>query len=260
LTLNLIVRSIVNITIQPIICEGEVFEVGSSAYTSSGNYIDTLINIFGCDSIITTRLAVIPNVTDSQSIVLCLGEQLSIGSNVYNTSGRYFDTLISSIGCDSILITNLIIQSPIIINIDTTICSGTIYNGVVYTSNTIFNDTLLNSSIGCDSLIHHITINILPNDSLLVSNDTVICAGQQVQLFATGGGTGIYTWTIKPLAKNKNKCEYFLLLDPGGDVPAWIINLFISEGPYSSLVKLKQRVNLPKYANTKFAWITEKFQ
>jgi len=68
------------------------------------------------------------------------------------------------------------------------------------------------------------------------------------------------TWAIKPIAKNKNKCEYFLLLDPAGDVPAWIINLFISEGPYNSLVKLKQRVYLPKYTNMKFAWITEKFQ
>lgn len=68
------------------------------------------------------------------------------------------------------------------------------------------------------------------------------------------------TWIIKPIGKHKNKCEYSLLLDPAGEVPAWIINLFISEGPYSSLVKLKQRVHLPKYANTKFAWITEKFQ
>ena len=243
LTLNLIVRGIVNITIQPIICEGEVFEVGSSAYTSSGNYIDTLINIFGCDSIITTRLAVIPNVTDSQSIVLCLGEQLSIGSNVYNTSGRYFDTLISSIGCDSILITNLIIQSPIIINIDTTICSGTIYNGVVYTSNTIFNDTLLNSSIGCDSLIHHITINILPNDSLLVSNDTVICAGQQVQLFATGGGTGIYTWTPNnylscvscpnPISiPSSGSITYIVNTnDCNGDVLSASVNVFVKDLP-----------------------------
>ena len=243
MTLNLIVRGIVNITIQPIICEGEVFEVGSSAYTSSGNYIDTLINIFGCDSIITTRLAVIPNVTDSQSIVLCLGEQLSIGSNVYNTSGRYFDTLISSIGCDSILITNLIIQSPIIINIDTTICSGTIYNGVVYTSNTIFNDTLLNSSIGCDSLIHHITINILPNDSLLVSNDTVICAGQQVQLFATGGGTGIYTWTPNnylscvscpnPISiPSSGSITYIVNTnDCNGDVLSASVNVFVKDLP-----------------------------
>ena len=67
------------------------------------------------------------------------------------------------------------------------------------------------------------------------------------------------SWLIKPVAKNKNKCEYFLVLDPGGDVPAWIINLFISEGPYSSLVKIKQRVQLPKYSNAKFNYITEKY-
>lgn len=67
------------------------------------------------------------------------------------------------------------------------------------------------------------------------------------------------TWTIKPLGKNRNKCEYFLMLDPAGDVPSWIINLFISEGPYTSLVKLKQRVKLPKYALSKFGWITERY-
>jgi hypothetical protein len=67
------------------------------------------------------------------------------------------------------------------------------------------------------------------------------------------------TWTIKPIAKNKNKCEYFLMLDPAGEVPSWIINLFISEGPYSSLVKLKQRVHLPKYAHATKPWIAEKF-
>lgn len=67
------------------------------------------------------------------------------------------------------------------------------------------------------------------------------------------------TWTIKPIAKNKNKCEYFLMLDPAGEVPAWIINLFISEGPYSSLVKLKQRVHLPKYAHALAPGISEKY-
>lgn len=67
------------------------------------------------------------------------------------------------------------------------------------------------------------------------------------------------TWTIKPIAKNKNKCEYFLLLDPAGEVPSWIINLFISEGPYTSLVKLKQRVHLPKYAHARVPWVIERF-
>jgi hypothetical protein len=50
------------------------------------------------------------------------------------------------------------------------------------------------------------------------------------------------------------------MLDPGGEVPSWIINLFISEGPYTSLVKLKQRIGLPKYAQAKHPLIIEKFQ
>ena len=66
-------------------------------------------------------------------------------------------------------------------------------------------------------------------------------------------------WVLRPLAKNKLKGEYFISLDPAGEVPAWIINLFITEGPYSSLTKLKQRVLLPKYANAHFDWVIEKY-
>lgn len=65
-------------------------------------------------------------------------------------------------------------------------------------------------------------------------------------------------WNIKPMAKNKLHCEYFITFDPGGTVPAWMINLFISEGPYSSLTKLIQEVKLSKYANIKHSWIREK--
>jgi hypothetical protein len=36
--------------------------------------------------------------------------------------------------------------------------------------------------------------------------------------------------------------------------------LFISDGPYTSLVKLKQRIGLPKYAQAKHPLIIEKFQ
>jgi gliding motility-associated-like protein len=54
---------------------------------------------------------------------------------------------------------------------------------------------VLYSSIGCDSLIYNISITIKSNDSLIVSNDTIICEGQQVKLNVSGGGTGIYLWS-----------------------------------------------------------------
>lgn len=41
------------------ICNGLTYEVGSSIYTESGIYVDSLLNFLGCDSILTTDLTVL---------------------------------------------------------------------------------------------------------------------------------------------------------------------------------------------------------
>ena len=40
------------------ICEGETYTVGEHEYSVSGDYIDTLKNQYGCDSIVKTHLTV----------------------------------------------------------------------------------------------------------------------------------------------------------------------------------------------------------
>jgi gliding motility-associated-like protein len=52
------IRSSEEIDQNIVICEGDTFIVGESAYTRSGNYIDTLKNKNGCDSIVKTHLTV----------------------------------------------------------------------------------------------------------------------------------------------------------------------------------------------------------
>ncbi len=42
------------------ICTGLTYPVGSSVYDATGNYVDSLINTYGCDSIIYTNLTVLP--------------------------------------------------------------------------------------------------------------------------------------------------------------------------------------------------------
>ncbi|WP_367392623.1 gliding motility-associated C-terminal domain-containing protein [Lewinella sp. LCG006] len=42
------------------ICAGMSYPVGNSMYTTSGLFVDSLINSFGCDSIISTNLTVLP--------------------------------------------------------------------------------------------------------------------------------------------------------------------------------------------------------
>lgn len=45
-------------------------------------------------------------------------------------------------------------------------------------------------------------------------------------------------WEVKELEKNKLALTYLLQVDPGGTLPAWIVNLFASQGPYESFRNL----------------------
>lgn len=59
-------------------------------------------------------------------------------------------------------------------------------------------------------------------------------------------------WTITNVKENLIKVEYVIQFDPGGNIPAWLINLFISDGPMESFKKMKERVNMPDYTSTHF--------
>lgn len=62
------------------------------------------------------------NITFSQSLSICAGQSLIVGSNSYSSSGTYTDTLIAANTCDSIITTNLTVNAMPII---TTYLSGT---------------------------------------------------------------------------------------------------------------------------------------
>jgi ribosome-associated toxin RatA of RatAB toxin-antitoxin module len=55
------------------------------------------------------------------------------------------------------------------------------------------------------------------------------------------------SWIFTPVGDNKVVAVYELSFDPEGNIPAWLINMFITEGPFQSLSKLKKRVHEQKY-------------
>jgi hypothetical protein len=64
-------------------------------------------------------------------------------------------------------------------------------------------------------------------------------------------------WVISPVSKDHIKVEYTLRVDPGGNIPAWLINLFATKGPYESFKRLKEQLKKPVYANAHLPFITE---
>lgn len=64
-------------------------------------------------------------------------------------------------------------------------------------------------------------------------------------------------WVLKPVAKNRVKVEYTLHADPGGNIPAWLVNMFATRGPYESFRNLKEQLKKAVYVNAKLSYITD---
>lgn len=83
-------------TIDTLICSGEMFRVGSSTYTATGTYFDTLTIRGGCDSIVVTNLTVAdPLVVDFQQTKLAFGEGQANAEARVNVSGGFGNTTIT---------------------------------------------------------------------------------------------------------------------------------------------------------------------
>lgn len=64
-------------------------------------------------------------------------------------------------------------------------------------------------------------------------------------------------WLITPVDRSHVRVDYTLLVDPGGAIPAWLVNTFAAQGPLESFRKLKQQLQLPAYRNVKLSFIAD---
>ena len=64
-------------------------------------------------------------------------------------------------------------------------------------------------------------------------------------------------WVLSPVNKGRVKIVYTLHADPGGSLPAWLINMFVTKGPSQSFRKLKVHLQKPIYKNAKLDYIQD---
>lgn len=62
-------------------------------------------------------------------------------------------------------------------------------------------------------------------------------------------------WILTPVGADKVKIEYTLHVEPGGSIPAWIVNMFATNGPLEIFRKLKIQVQKPAYKNAVLSYI-----
>ena len=116
-TLNLTIRPL-NYTVADTLqrCVGDSALLAGSYQTVSGVYVDTLQSVIGCDSIVEIYLNFNPIYITQNYLSICNSDSALLEGNYQTSSGFYYDTLSSSLGCDSIIITELVVDTIVLFN------------------------------------------------------------------------------------------------------------------------------------------------
>lgn len=64
-------------------------------------------------------------------------------------------------------------------------------------------------------------------------------------------------WIITPAGPHHVHVKYTLRTDPGGDLPAWLFNLFVTKGPTESFKNLQTELKKPVYEHAHLNYIED---
>ena len=148
------------------ICSGDSLLLPDSTFVKTqGVYPCGFSSRSGCDSIIVIQLIVLPSYRTNENATICDGEQYILpNGNIVSKSGTYYSNFNSSLGCDSIIETSLIVLNISNYTLDLDTCEG-IYsiNGKYFEFSGVYQDTTINY-LGCDSIIKY-NLKISPLDT-----------------------------------------------------------------------------------------------
>ena len=176
-------------------CLGDTIYIGSHLYFSDGTYIDTLLAFGLCDSILTSHLYFSSLPIDTIDFTICSSHPITMGSHVYTVAGIYMDTFRNHLGCDSIIVSNIVASSSSATTQDITLCTGFIRVGpYIHFSSGTYYDTLVNI-FGCDSLV---ITNFLTNLAYVRSMSLSMCPGDTIRVYGiayTTSGSHVQRYT-----------------------------------------------------------------
>lgn len=175
-SITMIVKSKSSHTIDQSICQGQSYLFNGVNRTTSGTYLDTLVNSVGCDSLLTLNLTVKAKSASTINKSICTGQSYFFNGVNHTTAGTFLDTLQNIAGCDSVITLNLSISNYTSGSKSVSICQGQSYffNGSNLTTAGTYKDTLTVPG-GCDSIL---TLTLTVKSKTTSTINKSICTGQ----------------------------------------------------------------------------------
>jgi PKD domain len=185
-TTNLTIVAAYNMVQNETICVGSdyTYPDGTTATNVVVNesHISNLISSNGCDSIITSNLAVAPDYNLSDPVSICSGSDYTYPDGTTSTNitanESHISNLFSITGCDSVITSNLTVNAVYNSNESATVCPGSSITYPDGSSEVITVNTSHISSLttitGCDSTI---VTDVTVGSTYNVTDEQDICSG-----------------------------------------------------------------------------------
>lgn len=222
-TLHLTVTKRDTTSLYESICLGDTLPFVDTLLTTGGDYYHHFTNLKGCDSLVIMHLSVRQPSQETLYDTICYGSSRFFIDTSLNTTGSYQRHIPNSQGCDSLITLYLtVLPKPDTIDYQQTICYGTVYSddyflklsqSGVHTYNESYRDK------ACDSVIHRLTLNVLPSRKDSIYHRT-ICYGSSYSdlLFTNLTVSNTYDTVLPYYQTSCDSIHYRLILNVLPDV------------------------------------------
>jgi 3'-phosphoadenosine 5'-phosphosulfate sulfotransferase (PAPS reductase)/FAD synthetase len=156
----------------------EYIQIGQRAAGTHTIYDSLSTAVYGCDSVHTLILTVNPTKHSIENASACSNEDVySWHGRDITATGVYYDTLETTLGCDSVCELRFTLLEPTAAIFADTTCANALYEGYGFeVTPTLSGDTTLiritENAAGCDSTI---TVNLYVKPLATFSFDTIVC-------------------------------------------------------------------------------------
>lgn len=62
-------------------------------------------------------------------------------------------------------------------------------------------------------------------------------------------------WLFSPKANGIVQIQFKIMINIGGSLPIWVMNLAVDKGPYNTLLKMRENLKIGKYQNANLSYI-----
>ncbi len=138
-------------------CDSYTTPNGQHTWTQSGEYMESFVNRFGCDSLIFYHVTIFHSSETEDTLTAC-DQYVDPVGNVYTSSGFYSFTISDMNGCDSVILLELTILPHLETERIETACDSLVTPGGVLFASGDYTQTFTGIN-GCDSIENlHLTI------------------------------------------------------------------------------------------------------